>query len=176
MSKFKLGDTVWIATSETVEERVTCPDCMGKKYLTVIMGDDSRVTIDCANCAPGFEYPRGYIILYNHIASVRQVIIDGIEENTEETWYRFEKCRTILEQELFVDKEGAESRAAELVQERNDEEKKRLITKEKHNHTWAWNATYHRRCIKQAEENIIYHTAKLEAAKQYVREVTNDTE
>ena len=33
-------------------------------------------------------------------------------------------------------------------------------------HTWAWNVTYHRGCIKRAESDLAYHAAKLAVAKE----------
>ena len=58
----------------------------------------------------------------------------------------------------------------ELAKEHNQEELAKIYRKEKNNHTWSWNAHYHRDCIRRAEKDLIYHKAKLEVAKVKTKE------
>lgn len=165
MSKYKIGDRVWYAQRKSVEKTVICPDCFGQKALTVIKGDGSQVSIECAGCKRGFENSTGYINYWSHEIDVSEVVIQRIEETATEIEYSFRDCYRTKESELFTNKEDAQKRALILSEEHNQEELDRINQKEKHNHTWSWNAYYHRNCIKQAERDLTYHKAKLEVAK-----------
>jgi hypothetical protein len=68
---FELRQAIWWASCDSIEVTENCPDCFGKKYLTVILGDDSEVKIDCRTCALGYEPPRGYITLHKYGATAR---------------------------------------------------------------------------------------------------------
>jgi len=49
-------------------------------------------------------------------------------------------------------------------------EREKIATKEKDTRTWAWNASYHRRQIKDAKRQLEYHTAKLNVASLKAKE------
>ena len=170
MRKYEMGDKVWYAKRDVVVKTMPCPECFGQKALTVILGDGSQVSIDCAGCACGCEPPTGYITYLEYIEKVLEVTIDRIEETSTETKYGFSGHR-IKETELFMNKEDAKRRALELAEEFNKEEIEKINRKEKHDRTWSWNVHYHRKCIRGAEKELIYHKAKLEVAKAKEKEV-----
>jgi hypothetical protein len=169
MSKYKIGDRVWYAERKAVEKTVVCPDCFGSKALTVIKGDGSQVSIGCAGCASGYEPPKGYINYMSSEVAVSTSVIDRLEIKTDKTTYGSSGFYSVEECDIFDTKEEAEARALVLAKEYNDEQLARIYQKEKHNRTWAWNVRYHRDCIKRAEKDIVYHTAKLNAAKEKVK-------
>ena len=164
MSKYKIDDTIWYANRDTRLEQVICPECFGKRFLTVILGDNSQVTIDCVGCGVGLENPKGYIEYHKHLVSVKQIIIEKVEETKLKTEYGFNGCYRVGEEDLFNTKEEAEKRALELAEEHNKEELEKINRKEKDNRTWAWNVHYHRDCIRRAEKDLIYHKTKLSVA------------
>ena len=163
--KYQMGDKVWYAKRRYVERTKTCPDCDGTRALTVIMGDESRVSIECVGCKSGYEPPKGYIKYGEYVIDVCQVIIEGIEIKKDGVEYRHSERYSCPEDDLFVTKVLAEKRASDLAKQHNAEELEKVNKKEKPTHTWAWNATYHRREIKRAEKDLAYHTAKLTVAK-----------
>ena len=172
MNKYNIGDKMWYAHREAKEKAIDCPDCFGKKYLTVIKGDDSRVTIDCSGCSRGYMPPAGFVTYYEHSASVEEITIQGMDiDPSGKTSYKFNatSCswRNADESELFATKEEAEKRAIELSEEHNKRELARINLKEKDGRTWSFNACYHRKGIKQAEKDLAYHTDKLNVAKQH---------
>lgn len=168
--KYKIGDTVWYAQVKSFEGIEPCPDCFGQKALTVIKGDGSKVSIECVGCASGFESPKGYVTYYGWKSDVRQVLIQRVEITNEGVEYGHSQCYRVKEEELFDTKEEAEIRAKEKWESHNAEEIARIYQKEKHNRTWAWNAHHHRDCIKRAEKDLAYHTAKLNVAKVKAKE------
>lgn len=111
MSKYKIGDEVWFAEWRNGEDYITCPDCFGKKFLTVILGDGSQVTIDCAGCALGYEPPRGIVKIYTHGADARQVTITRVNtelvNGNEVSRYSFYGGYEAEEARLFDEKEDA---------------------------------------------------------------------
>lgn len=58
---FEIGEEVWWIGHGSREETVTCPECVGKKFITLIQGNGVKVDIDCACCGTGFDGPRGVI-------------------------------------------------------------------------------------------------------------------
>lgn len=169
MAKYKIGDEVWWARYAPSDRYITCPDCCGKKYLTVILGDDSQVTIDCTGCQLGYDPPRGYITTHDYAAEVTRFRITGVEEQTKndgslEVSYRGYNCYAIGEDAVASTKEEADTIAALLIIKAAEAEKQRLLQKEKPTRDWGWNATYHRQCIKRMEADLVYHKAKLDVA------------
>lgn len=173
MEVYNIGDKVWHATCKTTLTKVTCPECFGKRYLTVILGDDSKVTIDCAGCASGYDPPKGYVTHYEHGADVSLVTIGRVEINPDHVEYGFNRvggCMNIAKDtELFSTKEEAEIRAKQLSEEWDKDQLTKIHQKEKHDHTWSWHVHYHRKQIKDAEKTIEYAKKKLDAARIHIK-------
>ena len=169
MKTYSIGDRVWHASHKTTIERITCPECFGKLYLTVILGDDSKVTIDCAGCASGYGPPKGYVTYYKHDADIILVTIDKVEISLDYVEYGFNRVDGFMniakDTELFIIKEEAEIRAKELSEEWDKDQLAKIHQKEKHNHTWSWHVHYHRKQIRDAEKMIEYAKTKLDVAK-----------
>lgn len=163
--KYKIGDKVWYAKREVTQKTVECPDCFGNRYLTVIKGDGSQVTIDCAGCASGYDPPLGCVTYWEQATDVIEIVIDRVEETATKVEYGFSGVYSVKETDLFCNKESAEARALDLADKHNQEELDKINRKEKHNRTWAWHVTYHAREIKRLREQLVYHTAKLDVAK-----------
>lgn len=178
MAKYKIGDFVWQASFETTEKWIPCPTCAGKKFITVILGDDYKVTIDCGTCSLGYEAPSGRIKEYEPQAKVCKVEITGVEERLKDgvpkSQYYYGgtegSCYVCDEEALADTKEEAEAIAAKLGAEYCAEENRRIHLKEKDTRSWAWNAHYHRQKIKQLGKELVYHRKKLDAARQHIGE------
>src|SRR3990167_1168107 len=168
--KFKIGDTVYYAQMNCVEKSVKCPECFGLKYLVVILGNQSEVTIDCVSCASGYELPKGYVSYNSWEPTTTLVTIKGMDIRENEITYWFQEGYGTSKESVFSTQELAEIRALELAEEHNKQELERIYRKEKNNRSWAWNVHYHRDCIKRAEKEMAYHTAKLNVAKAHKKE------
>lgn len=168
MKHFNIGDEVWWARTEHTELRITCPECLGKRYITVILGDDSKHTIPCICCERGWEGSRGELIGWKHVVKVIQTTVIGVSIASDEVEYRLPE--SYLTKDLYATKAEAEERAKELVKERDAEELRRMHAKEKDTRSWAWNAQYHRKEIRECERRIEHHKAKLDVAKLKAKE------
>lgn len=166
----QVGDRVWVAEISSLDRWEPCPDCFGKKFLTVILGDDSRVTIDCAGCSSGYQPPRGLVKVYERKPEPRSRIISGMDIRGKDVTYHVgssSSYRTYSEDVVFSTEGEALVRAQALAKEQEEDDLKRILQKEKDTRTWSWNATYHRRCLRDAKKQLAYHEEKLAAAKTH---------
>jgi len=171
--KFKIGDFVWVASLDKTELQTVCPECFGKKCLTVILGDDSSVTISCAGCSQGYQEPTGTISYWDWVPTARLQKITGMELSEDTVEYR-SNYHCLYADKVFATQEEALVAAAKLAEEQNQRDKEQLFKKEKNNRTWAWHVTYHRRQIKHLEKSLEYHRSKLAVAKTKTKEVINE--
>jgi len=165
--KFSLGANVYLASTRNTTIHETCPDCLGERFLTVIIGGGTQVAVACESCKHGYLGSTGYVDVQKPTACVDEFVVSGIEDDRNGRWeYRSHQHGTVREVDLFDRKEDAEARASELA--RIDEEARvlRLRSKEKEHKTWAWNVSYHRREVRKLEEQIKYHESKLAVAKK----------
>lgn len=174
--KLNIGDTAWVARAAPVETWVICPDCCGQKALTIIFGDGTQASIECENCKRGYEPPRGVVVLHEYKPVVEPNTITGMDQRQEGANMKVQYwsgCSGFDGENAFATIEEAQARANELMAIRAKEEKE-AFEKGKYNRdkTWAWNASYHRKCLKEAQRNIEYHTAKLNVAKAKSKEPT----
>jgi hypothetical protein len=75
-------------------------------------------------------------------------------------------------QQVFDSEQEALEYAKALRDAHEADERRRILAKEKDTRSWAWNATYHRKRIKEAEKQIAYHRSKLEVAALKSKEGT----
>lgn len=165
--KFNIGDTVWIATQSAHNQVwVTCPDCLGQKFLTVITGDGSQHTIDCQCCEQGYKGCFGQIMEYQFVAATREAVIDNIEVRDGNTRYNHAN-----EEDVFATKDEAQKRAGEFRTQFEADERNRMThCKEHPKKSWAWHITYHRRELASHQRQVNYHTSKLNVAKSKAKE------
>ena len=165
INKYNIGDKLWYASNKRKSKTTVCPECLGDKYITVILGDKTELKIDCTTCQSGYDPPKGYIIEYDMMPDVLPIIIKGIEIERDGIRYTTESCYIINENCLYKNRMDAEKRSIELIKEYNAKGKGKINLKEKNSRSWAWHVTYHRQGIKRAEHDLTYHKAKLEISK-----------
>ena len=165
MKIYNIGDQVWCASTGTKEKSKTCLECFGKKYLTVILGDDSQVTIPCAGCAAGYDPSKGYVTYSEFGIDVFQAFIERVEIERAGVKYSMSNHYYFKDNEVFETKEEAEIKAKEKADEFNKEELTRIHRKDKHHRDWSWHVYYHRKQIRDSEKTIEYAKKTLDAAK-----------
>jgi len=166
--KYEIGQQVWRATCDTHQLSLTCPDCGGTGRLRVILHDETQVSIDCANCAPGYDPPTGKVKYWAREARAVLGTISGVEiEGEKATWKMAAGENSywrVEESNLFDTQEAALAKAEADCAAQNAADETRILTKEKDTRSWAWNASYHRKRIKEAQRDLEYHTKKLNVA------------
>lgn len=184
---FKIGDRVFLASTERCEKWVTCPDCFGKGALRVILGDDSQVSIVCECCSRGMDdmcraQSIGRLKTWEYECAVQPIVIDGREikegpEGEKVTYYFNSGAHQryiAYGENVFATEAEALDRSTAIAAERDAEEKKRLSFKEKPHKKWSWHVHYHRREIKDAQKKIAYHESKLAAIPNNFKEADKE--
>ena len=175
-ARFKVGDMVWHATFDAREKWVTCPHCLSHKFAKVTFGDGEEVNVDCAECAPGFDPPHGVVRIYEHEPRACLVEVMGIDINRNNSEGRYEvryslsDYRSGNENNVFDNESQAMEMALKLSAQWDESECQRVARKDKPSQTWSRNASYHRQALKRAQRDVEYHTRKLDAAKQHVKD------
>lgn len=164
--KFKVGQEVWFVHTKTEEAKEVCKDCLGSAYLTVILGDKSQVTIKCEGCNRGWAGSNGCNNYWKHTELPKKTMITRMEYNQDGEWeYGSHDSYGHLEEDIFLTEEGCRERAVIVAEERTQKEIERIQYKYNNQRTWAWNASYHRKQIRQAKSTIEWSTKCLEVAK-----------
>lgn len=174
LGRFKIGDTAWWPHWTTSESFVTCPDCGGTGRIRVTFHDETTASITCGNCAPGYDPPTGRVRVYDRKPHTEQVYLNGVEIGPESTRWRLghsDNCYSVVpDEELFLDEAESLAYAIKKCAELDEQDRKKVFTKEKDTRSWAWNASYHRRGIKEAERQLEYHRSKLAVAALKAKE------
>lgn len=174
---FKIGDRVFKANYGRHEKWITCPDCLGSKRVRVVLGDETEVSIECGGCYPGgYDPSLGIIRQYDYSTEVKRYEVTGICMHGTEVEYQLDNFggsyHTAKDSEVFGTHEEAHA-YGELQRVKHEaEENMRWLAKTKDHKSWAWNATYHRRCAKKAEEEADYHRRKAQVCAAKAKEPT----
>lgn len=168
--RFEVGQQIWIGDfSPLAPIYETCPDCGGTGRLRVTFHDETQVSIECRNCAAGYDPPTGRIVVYRHEANARRAVVCGFENAHGLTRWHVDgtdcSYRIVDDEQAFEIEADALAWAKAREGRYEEEQRAKIFQKEKDTRTWAWNASYHRNIIKRAQKDIEYHTAKLNAAK-----------
>lgn len=136
--------------------------------MRVIFHDDTQVSIECRNCAVGYDPPTGKVVIYRISATARMATICGFENNEGKTRWHVDgsagSYRIVDDEDAFTTEADATAHAQARAAQYEAEQRAKISRKEKDTRTWAWNASYHRNCIKRAEKDIAYHASKLAVA------------
>jgi len=162
--KYQIGQSVWVATWDSTENYMICPDCGGTGRVRVIHHDDTLMSIECAGCSAGYEPPTGRVRVYDRRPRAELTYIVGVEITEGKTEWNT-KGRWHFDEAEIYETESEAMAAAILKAEKADlEEREKISAKEKPTRTWSWNAHYHRKEIKEAQRRLEYHTKKLAVA------------
>ncbi len=159
--RYKLGDKVyWIESGTNYGKTIPCPVCFGKRFVTVILGDDSQVKTECGYCSHGYDRPSGSAKVWEPNAILKNGTITGV---SCKDGIRYEVGYTSLYEYELYDNESIAEEARKI---RLEEEIKRAEVWFKESFVnctkkQAWSAGYHRNQIKSAERNIEWHQARL---------------
>lgn len=162
-----------MTTWDSQDNFVPCPDCGGTGRLRVTFHDETTVSIDCQNCSVGYASPAGRVRCYDRKPKAEQFLITGVEQNAKGVRYQSgsSSCWITLDAaEVFATHDEALAHAKELAAKQDADDRARILTKEKDTRSWAWNASYHRRGIKEAQKQLDYHAAKLNVAALKAKE------
>jgi ribosomal protein L24 len=164
---FNIGDTVYVPKYGNLKKYITCPHCLGNRYLVCILGDGTQVTFDCECCRVGLENP-GKMAIYEWDAAVDSVVLSGIEiredNGKQKTRYMY-GCWSFDDAFATYDEALAFAKI-KVIEHAKDEQKRIEQRKETATKSWAWNVTYHRDRVKSCEKDLAYHKQRLNVAQE----------
>ena len=157
---FKVGEVVWYAECRLRQIEHPCPICFGKKKVVLILGDDSRVELDCGCCARPCQPPRGVVTEWELVAAPRKEWIRRIDQRTTADGVELDirGDSVTLTGKIFRTEAEALAKCQELAAIQKEEEAKRL--KYRDWRSYSWNAGYHMRQVKEARKKVEYHEQK----------------
>lgn len=163
MREYNIDDTVWIASCGQEEVRKDCPVCYGKRFVTLILGNDDEIKTPCDYCGKGYEGPKGYILEYEWVAEPRRVTICNKtkREVNGKIEYDFGSYDAYFH-EAYDTKEEAEAKTLENIKEREESERKNIEWRKSHNHkTYSWHVGYSLKEIKEAKRKLDWHNQRV---------------
>ncbi len=173
--KFELGSDVWYITLQVTKYSETCPDCMGQKYLTVILGDGSKITIDCGRCSrhPALLTPTGQVdrhkrSLETRSSKVIKIELTGGREKSSILYATGDKDSLLMkEEDLFLTQEEASAKMKEIskIPLSENMEQIRYEVREAQRDI-SWRVNYLREEIERTQKNLVYFTRKLDIARE----------
>jgi hypothetical protein len=182
MSKYNIGDGVYIYRFHpSTPKYIPCTCCGGHGAVKVTFYDGQEVSINCEICNRDFlaqDDIRGFEKIYVQSVEVEHVIISGKEESISEPI----KYKMIAgtnsywlktEEELFDTEEDAKQAGLKEQEEYQQKQLDDIYKKEHKDRKWSWNASYHRREIKDLTSRLEYHKSKLAVASLKAKEDKN---
>ena len=163
-TKFQIGDGVWFAAFASTETSVQCPECGGTGRLRVTFHDETTVSIECTRCQRGFDPPTGRVPCYDRKGLTEYAVITGVHVESDGVQYDMPGAYHKAEAEIFRSEDEARAAADALAAAYDAAERAKIAVKHNDKRSWAWNASYHRREIKEARRRIEYHESKLAVA------------
>src|SRR3990167_8589377 len=128
---FVIGETVWWVGNGYQEEFVTCPECLGSKAITMILGNGEQYSLRCEGCSRGYEGPFGVVtrIFYKHVPE--KVTLNRVEISGNRISYSVSgpdaTCYSLISVEgLFSSESKCASRCEELNIQRTKDEEARM--------------------------------------------------
>ena len=75
LPKFKIGDVVWLASSDWQSEPAECPDCLGEKAWEVVTPAGEIFSTHCRTCWHGYDGCSGTVSNYTYLPTVRRMTV-----------------------------------------------------------------------------------------------------
>jgi hypothetical protein len=177
--RFKLGDTVFMASYDRNEKSTVCPDCLGSARVKVTLGTGEEILIECGGCDPGgYQGSTGRIKQYDYAVKIVKRVVTGINLQDNDVEYRLNGDGGYADigsqnggYRVYLTEDEARAGGEEMRRKHENEENRRLLAKTKDHHTWGWNVSYHRKQIKELERTLAWHHTKVEICKAHIKEV-----
>jgi hypothetical protein len=162
---FEIGDVYWIAVSMPQSEEVTCPMCCGNKFVTLVLGTNEAVDIECEACSLGYIGSRGFIDQYKQEPSTKRFEIASVEEWRDGEWtvrspggmrMSFDRLYQTEAQALAVAEQNAKN-----LEDKNMES----LRLKKYGRASSWKILYHEKQIRDYEQKIKWHRDHISTKK-----------
>jgi hypothetical protein len=162
---FKIGDVFWIEDGLYQQEIIICPMCAGNKYVTVVLGSNEAVDIECECCAVGYCGSQGYIKESKLEPKAVRFEIAKVVEWRDGKWTVANLVGRSVRFDRLFETEGWAMASAVKRMEDLEESNMQNRRKKKYGKASTWSIRYHQRQIADAEKTIAWHRNKINAKK-----------
>ncbi len=162
---FNIGDTYYLPHHNPRQISVPCPICYGNKKVTLVLGNEDQVEVECDGCGLGYEGPRGYIMSYTYEPFVSKFTIAGVHSMYQEEWtVKSTGGETANMKQLYTRQSEALLEAQRCMAE-CIEHNMRSNASAHMRKKLAWAVRYHEEQIKEYERKIAWHRSKVSERK-----------
>jgi len=164
-----IGDRAYYYDTKSNQTEIPCPECLGQCFHEITLGCGDKHTIACERCKEGYLGPSGVTRPYilERVPQVEEGIVTGITHEDGAWKYKF--TNKVGNERWFTDRvcateQEALEKAEDACKKYNAEQMDCATRKYNDTKSWSWNATYHRKGIKDAERNLEHHKRALDWA------------
>lgn len=169
---FAIGQIVYSVGNGYKKRWITCPGCLGDKFIKMVQGNGQVFQINCAGCSLGYDPPTGILeeIYYEHTPTTficNRVSVDGNRISYSES-LPDSTCYSNMEaQYLFADKEDCQRKCDKLNKERTEHEKNRMLANlSSKKRDMAYSVHYWSRKVKDLERDLEIAKDRLNVCKE----------
>jgi hypothetical protein len=170
---FEFGQTVFVVRADSHLQRdVPCPVCYGKLRVTVILGNDEQVSIECDYCTHGIgNRPSGTCHAWGPYSSVTETTVTGMVR--KDGGWRIETPVYSPDTHLiFANRDEAEAQRVILhAKAEKDAEAQAWACAQHARKKLAWHVGYHNSQLRRAQFDVEWHGRKVQQLKAKERHV-----
>jgi hypothetical protein len=161
---YEFGQTVYVVSADAHRETtVPCPICYGKRRVTVILGNDEQMSVECEYCGKGRGGPTGTAKEYGPSSRVTETTVTGMTRGSFGDGWQIETASYRSSRDpIFTSREEAEAKRVEL----HAEVVKRAAdcnhaSKYRGAREATWHLGYHRNGVRRARYDLAHHELKV---------------
>ncbi len=171
---FAIGETVWHVGGHYRDEYPVCPDCAGTKFVTMVLGNGTTHTLDCA-CCGGYNPPTGRMKVSRFVYEPEEITlarVTGFDKGDVEYTNAPEgaSCYNIFNSSnMFRDKAACEAVCEKKRIEKDAAEEKNALARAKsRGRSMAYSVSYWRSQAARHKQDWEDAERRLNAAKKTV--------
>ena len=167
---FPLGTWVWAISPESRREKVTCPDCAGKRVLTLTLGNGDEHVMQCENCRSGYDNATGYINVYVFEHRPEKFQCEALYSVDHEGRTRYQYLGRVMDStDLYVDYDVcAEACRLKNIILHAEQDSRHLAILESKRKSLAFSVSYWRKKVKDLERDLERARQRLNECKPKV--------
>jgi hypothetical protein len=168
---FPIGSEVWAIGPMSHEETITCTECAGAKFVTLVLGSGARHTLACEVCKIGYSNPTGVnrVRVFEFIP--KTFICEALYSLDHYGAARYKYLGNVVDAaDLFATYEecllACQVRNVKLKEEEDRRTVANIASKRAN---LAFSVSYWRKKVKELERDLSAARVRLEASKEKER-------
>jgi ribosomal protein S27E len=166
---FEIGRTYWLPKHHAEQVTVPCPACKGTRIITITYGDE-LVSVDCEACGTAYDKPKGTVTEYDFTPAAETFTVEAAVGLYGSRWTVRSTANQTAEFDGLCETEAAALAvsAVKCAAQHESNMQSRQHKRSNAKHT-SWTVSYHKKCIADLEQQIAWHTARINAKPESKR-------